>query len=168
MPNYVKGTLINLFYHNGTAYVPFAYSQSNGLETSSETATTSSKDHGLHPDTEVTSTSFSMSGEYFFTAENAKIILDMQRQGKVFSFAFAQTAETNYADGLKGVTGIGSQEKYTIGETFVQYGNGLVTSASITANNGENATVSITVTGSGALSDTAPESPVSYTAPSGE
>jgi hypothetical protein len=162
MANYVKGTLINLFYHNGTSYVPFAYSQSNGLESSSETTQISSKDHGLHPDTEVTSSSFSMSGEYFFTPDNAKIILDMQRQGKAFSFCFAQTAETNFADGLKDVTGIGSQESYTPGTTFVQYGNALITSASISANNGEVATVSITATGSGALSDSAPETPVSY------
>jgi len=39
---------------------------------------------------------------------------------------------------------------------FVKYGNAIVTSAEISANNGEVATVSLEITGSGSLTKTAP------------
>ena len=156
MANYTKGTLVNVFYHDGTAWKAFAYSTNNSLSTSSETTDISSKDHGLHPDREVTATSFSMSGEYLFSAADANIILAMQQAGKEYSFCFAQTSQTNYADGLQSVTGVGEQQAWTPGTTFCKYGNGLVTSAEVGSSNGEVATVSLEITGSGALSDSAP------------
>ena len=77
MANYTKGTLVNVFYHDGTAWKAFAYSTNNSLSMSSETTDISSKDHSLHPDREVTATSFSMSGEYLFSPADANIILAM-------------------------------------------------------------------------------------------
>ena len=97
-----------------------------------------------------------MSGEYLFSAADANIIVAMQQSGKEYSFCFAQTTQTNYSDGLQPVTGVGEQTAWTPGTTFCKYGNGLVTSAEVGASNGEVATVSLEITGSGALSDSAP------------
>lgn len=164
MKNYVRGTLINLFYHNGTAWKAFAYSTSNSLETSAETASIASKDMAQHPHTEINNQTFSMSGEYLFSPEDAKIIMAMMASAKVYTFAFAQTAETNYADGLVSETGVGDQESWSPGTDFVKYGDCNITSASITAANNEVATISLTLTGSGALMDAVPTNINSYTA----
>lgn len=164
MANYVKGNLVNVFYHNGTSWVTLGYSTSNSLSVSNETTQVSSKDHGLHPDTEVTGSSWSMSGEYLFTAANAQVVMGMQKQGKAFSVCFAQVSESNYADGLKPVTDIETNSAWTVGSAFCKYGNAIVTSAEISAANGETATMSVEFTGSGALLDAAPATLSSYTA----
>lgn len=161
--SYTKGNLVNVFYHNGDAWKTFAYSQNNSLSTSSETNEVTSKDHGLHPDTEVTGANWSMSGEYLFSPADANIIIAMQQSGKPYSFCFAQTTQTNYADGLQPVTGVGSTEAWAPGNTFCKYGDGIVTSAEVSASNGEVATVSLEITGSGALKDTVMSNINSYT-----
>ena len=163
MANYVKGNLVNVFYHNGTSWVTLGYSTSNSLSASNETTQVSSKDHGLHPDTEVTGSSWSMSGEYLFTAENAKVILGMQASGVPYSVCFAQVGESNFADGIESVTDISTNASWTVGSAFKKYGNALVTSAEISAANGETATMSVEFTGSGALLDEAPSTLKSFT-----
>lgn len=154
--NYKKGNLVNLFIYDTSAWRTFAYSTNNGLSTSSETNQVSSKDHGNWPDTEVTGTTWSMSGEYLMTPEDASVVLGMQGSGKRYTFAFGMVNETEWADGLKSVTDISTNAKWTPGSTFMRYGNGLITSAEISAANGEQATMSLEITGSGALSATAP------------
>lgn len=154
--NYKKGNCLNVFYHDATSWKVWAYSTNNSLSTSSETNQISSKDHGLHPDTEITGNSFSMSGEYLFTPENANVALGMQQSGLPYTFAFAQINQDNWQDGLKSVTDISTNTAWTPGSSFVKYGSALVTSVEVGASNGETATLSIELTGSGALSDSAP------------
>lgn len=161
--NYKKGNLINLFYHDGTNWKTLAYGQTHSLSRSNETTEISSKDHGLHPDTEVTGSSWSMSCEALFTVENAKVIMGMADKGEPYSVCFAQVSQTEWADGLQSVTDISTNQTWTPGNAFVKYGNALVTSCEITANNGETATLSVEFTGSGALLDAAPSPIKSYT-----
>ena len=165
MSNYIQGNLIHLLYHDGTAWKTFGYAQNNSLNLSNETTSISSKDHGLNPETSVTGSSFSLSGECYFTTDNAKVILGMHEKKTPFSFAFAQVDQTDYAAGLKAVSGADNgAEAWTIAAApFIRYGNGLVTSASITANNGEVATLSIEITGSGAMSKSVMSNIKSYT-----
>ncbi len=162
--NYKKGNLINLFYHDGTTWKTLAYGQTHSLSRSNETTEISSKDHGLHPDTEVTGSSWSMSGEYLFTPDNAKVIMGMADKGEPFSVCMAQVSQTAWADGIQPVTDISTNAAWTVGTAWVKYGNALVTSCEITANNGETATLSVEFTGSGALLDAAPSPIKSYTA----
>ena len=76
----------------------------------------------------------------------------MADSGKVFSFCLATVTEADdWADGIQPVTDIDTQDKWTIGSAWVRYGNALVTSAEISAPQGEVATVSLELTGSGAL-----------------
>lgn len=160
--NYKKGNLINLFYHDGRAWKTLAYGQSHSLSRSNETTEISSKDHGLHPDTETTGSSWSMSGEYLFTPGNAQVIMGMADKGETYTVCMAQVAQTAWADGIQPVTDISTNNAWTIGSAWVKYGNALVTSCEITANNGETATLSVEFTGSGALLDTAPSPIKSY------
>lgn len=153
---YKKGNLINLFIYDTSAWRTFAHSTNNSLSTSSETTQVSSKDFGNWPATEVTGTTWSMSGEYLMTPEDASIALGMQASGKPYTFAFGVVNESDWASGLKPVTDISVNAKWTPGSTFMRYGDGLVTSAEIGAPNGDQATMSLEITGSGALSATAP------------
>lgn len=161
---YSKGNLLNLFYHDGTNWKALAYGQNHSLSRSNETTEVSSKDHGIWPDTEVTGSSWSMSGEYLFTPDNAKVIMGMADKGEPFTVCMAQVSQTAWAAGLQSVTDISTNgNAWTPGSAWVKYGNAFVTSCEITANNGETATLSVEFTGSGALLDAAPSSIKSYT-----
>jgi len=105
-----------------------------------------------------------MSGEYLFTPDNAKVIMGMADKGEPFSVCMAQVSQTAWADGIQPVTDISTNAAWTVGTAWVKYGNALVTSCEITANNGETATLSVEFTGSGALLDAAPSPIKSYTA----
>lgn len=165
--NYIKGNLINLFYYEKTgsstgSWKALAYGQSHSLSMSAESSEISSKDHGLHPDKEITNISWSLSGEYYFTKENADLIMKMANKAETFSFAFAQVKDATSGDsyaatGLKDVTGEpNGAEKWEIGtSTFVRYGNGKVTSCEISSSAGEVGSVSLEITGEGALSESA-------------
>jgi hypothetical protein len=168
MKDYTRGSLINLFYHDGQAWKTFAYSTSSSMEMSNELSEVASKDFGLNPHQSVNKSSWSFSGEYLFSPANATIITDMLQKGKIYSFAFAVCAETDYASGLKPETGVGTQDSWSIGSTFVKYGDVVVTQASVTASNGEVATISLTLTSSGALSNEVMTTINSYTTDSTE
>lgn len=163
MKDYTRGSLINLFYHDGTNWKTLAYSTNTSMEMSNELSEVASKDMGLNPHQSVNKTTWSFSGEYLFSPDNAKIATTMLQSGKTYTFAFAVVAESDYTSGLKSETGIGSNDAWTIGSSFVKYGDIVVTSASLSAANGEVATMSLTLTSSGALADAAPTTINSYT-----
>lgn len=153
---YKKGNLLNVFFYDTSVWRTLAHSTNNSLSTSSETTQVSSKDFGNHPAQEITGSTWSMSGEYLLNPEDASIVLAMQDSGKTYTFAFGVVTETDWAAGIKPVTDISTNAKWTPGSTFMRYGNGLVTSAEIGAPNGDQATMSLEITGSGALSSTQP------------
>lgn len=158
-----NGNQLQLFYHNGTKYVTFGHSTANSLQVSNETQTISSKDMGRHPLTETTGSNWSCSGSMLFTADNAAKVMGMAQTGQPYTIAFATIAENKWQDGLKSVTDISTNIAWTVGSQFVRYGDAIVTSASITANDGETCTMDVEFTGSGSLLTTAPATPKSYT-----
>ena len=96
--------------------------------------------------------SWSISGEYLFTPDNANIIQAMADSGDLYSFCLATVAEeANWADGIQPVTDISTNAKWTVGSSWVRYGDALVTSVEVSAPQGEVATCSLELTGSGAL-----------------
>jgi hypothetical protein len=158
-----KGNQLQLFYHNGTKYVAFGHATANSLQVSNETQTVSSKDMGLHPLVETTGSNWSCSGSMLFTTDNAAKVMGMAQTGQQYTVAFATISEANWQDGLKSVTDISTNISWSVGSGFVRYGDAIVTSASITANDGETCTMDVEFTGSGRLLDTAPATPKSYT-----
>jgi len=157
-----KGNQLQLFYHNGTKYVAFCHATANSLQVSNETQKVSSKDLGLHPLVESTGSNWSCSGSMLFTTDNASKVMGMAQTGQQYTVAFATIAEANWQDGLKSVTDISTNISWSVGSGFVRYGDAIVTSASITANDGETCTMDVEFTGSGRLLDTAPATPKSY------
>ncbi len=157
-----KGNQLQLFYHDGAQWVTFGYATANSLSYSNETASISSKDHGKHPEAEVTGSSWSCSGSMLFSATDANKVMTMAQNGDAYSIAFGMIAEADWADGLKSVTGINTNTSWSPSTSFIKYGDAIVTSASITANDGETCTMDVEFTGSGILSSTAPATPKSY------
>lgn len=158
----ITGNSIQLFTHNGTKYVTFGFATANSLSVSNETQKISSKDHGLNPETTVTGSNWSCSGSMLFSTENAAKVLGMAQTGQPYTIAFATISQNKWQDGLKSVTDISTNVSWSIGN-FVRYGDAFVTSASITANDGETCTMDVEFSGSGKLSATAPATPKSYT-----
>lgn len=157
------GGELNIFFHNSTKYVAMGYSTSDSLSYSNEVTKISSKDHGLHPESETSGSSWSFSGSALFTTANANTLLGMAATGEPYTFVFAQTAEhDHFRDGLKSVTDISTNVSWTVGSSFVRYGSGIVSSVSVTAADQDTATVDFEITGSGRLLDTAPATPQSY------
>lgn len=162
--SYKKGNTLQLFYHDGTTWKPFSYSTSHSLSRSMDSNSISSKDHGIWPDMEVTGASWTLSLEAYWTKDNADIINGMMDKAEPFTFCFAQIAQADdWADGIQPVTDKTTQTAWTPGNVWVRYGNGLVTSSETSAPNLETATISLEITGSGALTDTAPTNIKSYT-----
>ena len=157
-----KGNQLQTFYYNGTAFKTFSYATANGLSYSNETAKVSSKDHGKNPETEVTSSSWSFSGEMLFDAASANAALGMAQSGEAYTFAFGTISQSAWQDGLKSVTDVSTNTAWTPGVEFIRYGNGIITSFSVTANDGETATASVEIEGSGALLNTAPSTKKGY------
>lgn len=163
MTNWKHGNLINLFYWDGSSWKALAYGQSHTLSRSAETTDVSSKDHGIWSQQLTSSNTWSMSGEYLFSPDNVRVIQGMADKGEEFTICMAVVSQSNWSDGLNGVTNKGNTSAWTIGE-WAKYGNALVTSCDITADNGSVATVSVEFTGSGGLTDEEPTEKKAYNA----
>lgn len=152
----VKGKQLQLFVGNSGTYSTLGYSTANGLSYTNDVTTVSSKDHGKYPENEVNSASWQFTGTCLFSVAAANTVMGLAESGAVTPFAFGMISESDWQDGLKSVTGKNTNTSWSPGNSFIKYGSGRVTSCSITANDGENATLDLTITGSGALSSTAP------------
>lgn len=160
---YTKSNLMCIFYATGTTSNPvwkyFGWGQSHGLSVTSQTNEITSKMHGLHPDKEISSISFEMSQTVYASISNLNTALEMANSAAPITWAFAKVSnpDTVAADGLKTVTNYGNETDFTFsGSDFVQYGAGIVTSASVSSEVGSVASIDMTISGMGALSSTAP------------
>ena len=163
-PTYVKSNLLHMFYaDSSTTWAYFGYIQSNGLSMTNNFTEISSKQHGNWPDQEVSGSTWTMSQSAYVTTDNASKALKMAADAKPITWCFCKVAENDSvaATGLKPVTGMGDTSVYTIGSAFKKYGNGILSSASISSDAGSVATVDIEIQGMGGLMDSAP-SPVNY------
>ena len=163
MEKYTKSNLMCIFYATGTAsevkWKYFGWGQSHGLSVTSQTNEITSKMHGLHPDKEISSISFEMSQTVYASIPNLNTALEMANAATPITWAFAKVSnpDTVAADGLSTVTNYGKETDFTFeGSEFVQYGAGIVTSASVSSEVGSVASIDMTITGMGALSSTVP------------
>lgn len=165
---YTKSNLLHMFYCAGTAgsetWNYFGYIQSNGLSMTNNFTEISSKQHGNWPDQEVSGSTWTMSQSAYVTVDNANIALKMAADAKPITWCFCKVAEDESvaATGLQPVTGMGDTSAYTIGSTFKRYGAGIVSSASISSNAGEVATIDIDIQGLAGLTETAPSTLYPY------
>lgn len=143
--NIVKGDELQLFDAEGNT---LAYATSHTLTITGNTTDISSKDHGFFGAVEVGSVTWEIQSENLYTDDGYDKMFDIMMAGKPVTVAFAKVG--NYS--VNGLTSTGG-DVAAWEPDMANYRSGLavITSLVANANTGENATYSITLTGSGAL-----------------
>ena len=153
MEKIIKGDELMLF--KGEKSI--AYATSHTLTVNGNTIDISSKDHGYWGASEVGNITWEITSENLYTDKYYGELFDamVTRSQLTVAFGFASNWDVN---GLSG-----TNAEYTLNKTKTYYtGKVYVTSLTANANTGENATLSITLTGSGALTKVAGTASTSY------
>ena len=145
----IRGDELMLFDAQGKA---FAYATSHTLTLTGNTVDVSSKDHGFWGASEVGSLTWEITTENLYTDDAYDKLFDLMVSAEPVTVAFAKASNYN-VNGLV-VTG-GSVESWTPDTVQYRSGKAVITSLTVNANTGENATYSATFTGAGALTKAA-------------
>jgi len=136
----IKGRELMLF--DGTNSHSFAYATNHTLTLTSELATISSKDHGMWDGGEVQRFTWEISAENLYTEGDFETMFDHWTAGDKITVKFGLKSED--LDGIVGET----NEFWTLDASKVYYqGDVIITSLTANANNGDNATYSVTLRG---------------------
>ena len=145
MPNtIIKGDDLMLFDAQGKS---MAYATQHTLSLTADSAEVNSKDHGIYGGTEINKINWEITSEnlYTTTAYNSLFTSMMNRQPITVYWGFkAQT------DPTKTVVN-GDYDNWTPSLTGLYTGQAYITSLTANANTGENATFSLTLTGTGKI-----------------
>ena len=142
--NIVKGDELMLFYNDNA----FAYATSHALSMSAETISTASKDHGFWGASEVGKLNWEITSENLYTDDDYDTLYDLMNTAEPITVAFAKAS--NYDK--NGLTYVGGDVAYWTPDTsYYRSGLAIISSLNVNANTGENATLSITLTGAGPL-----------------
>lgn len=133
-----------LFDSTGKSY---AYATNHTLTITAETTDVSSKDHGIWGASEVSKYSWEITSENLYTSSDYNTMFDAMLAGNPITIRFGLKSQT---DKTKNVAD-GDYTNWTSGASGYYEGKVYITSLVANANNGENATYSITLTGSGKI-----------------
>ena len=125
-----------------------AYAKNHTLTITGNTIDISSKDHGYWGASEVGKLTWEVKTENLYTEDNYDTLFDAMVAKTPVDIVFAQAQNYN-ENGLKAVGG--SVDSWTASTTSGRKGKAVITSLTVNANTGENATCSATFTGSGPL-----------------
>lgn len=140
----VKGDDLMLFDKDGKS---FGYATAHTITLSGETVDVSSKDHGIWGASEVNKITWEITSENLYSDVAYEALFDIMMAREAITVSFGHKAET---DPEKTVVD-GDYEHWTPVATGVYTGKAFLTSLTANANNGENATFSITLTGAGKI-----------------
>ena len=142
--SFTKGDALMLFM-GGEA---LAYAKNHTLTMTGNTIDISTKDHGYWGASEVGNITWEVQTENLFTEDNYDTLYDAMVAKTPVDIVFAKV--DNYSEnGLKAVGG--DVDSWTASTTSGRKGKAVITSLTVNANTGENATCSATFTGSGPL-----------------
>lgn len=147
MKQILKGDELMLFKNKKS----IAYATSHVLTITGNTVDIASKDHGFWGASEVGSLTWEITSENLYTQDAYDELFDAMVACEPIDVAFGKVANYN-KDGIDNSTANWAPD--TAGS--VKYGKAIITSLVCNANTGENATFSITLTGQGAITKTAP------------
>ena len=125
-----------------------AYAKNHTLTITGNTIDISSKDHGYWGASEIGNLTWEVQTENLYTEDNYDKLFDAMTTKTPVDIVFAQAQNYN-ENGLKAVGG--SVDSWTASTTSGRKGKAVITSLTVNANTGENATYSATFTGSGPL-----------------
>lgn len=142
----IKGRDLMLFDKDGHSY---AFATSHTFTMNAETADVSSKDHGIWGASEVSRYTWSISSENLYTTEGYNEMFDSLIAGEPITVRFG--LKTPQTDNTKNVADGETALPYWTSDNVYLEGKAIITSLVANANNGENATYSIELTGTGAI-----------------
>lgn len=142
----IKGRDLMLFDKDGHSY---AFATSHTFTMNAETADVSSKDHGIWGASEVSRYTWSISSENLYTTEGYNEMFDSLIAGEPITVRFG--LKTPQTDNTKNVADGETALPYWTADNVYLEGKAIITSLVANANNGENATYSIELTGTGAI-----------------
>ncbi len=148
----IKGRDLMLFNSSGNSY---AYATNHTLTITAETTDISSKDHGIWGASEISKYTWEITSENLFTSDEYDSLFSTMLAGDAITVRFGLKTDQadlsqNVADGNPNLTHWTSQNTYYEGKV-------IITSLTANANNGENATYSVTLTGTGSIKKTTSE-----------
>ena len=163
-PQCIKGDDLMLF--NGETGKSYAFATSHTLTITADTADTSSKDHGVWTGNEVAKISWEITSENLYTTDGFDSLFDkmINREAIPVAFGLKQKgrADSTVADGDYSnwtpdygatVPESGNPEAPSTDKATkdMYMGSAYITSLTANANTGENATYSVTLTGTGSI-----------------
>ena len=149
MKQILKGDELMLFKDKKS----IAYATSHVLTITGNTVDIASKDHGFWGASEVGSLTWEITSENLYTQDAYDTLFDAMVKCEPIDVAFGKVSNYN-KNGIDNSTTDWTPDTATEGN--VKYGKAVITSLVANANTGENATFSITLTGQGAITKTAP------------
>lgn len=158
----IKGDDLMLF--NGSTGKSYAYATAHTLTITADTADTSSKDHGVWSGNEVAKISWEITSENLYTSEGFDSLFDDMIARKPIDVAFglkqqgapdSTVADGDYANWTPeykaDATGEPTAPTADTTTSKMYMGKVYITSLTANANTGENATYSVTLTGTGSI-----------------
>lgn len=158
----IKGDDLMLF--NGSTGKSYAYATAHTLTITADTADTSSKDHGVWTGNEVAKISWEITSENLYTSEGFDSLFDDMIARKPIDVAFglkqqgapdSTVADGDYANWTPeykaDATGEPTAPTADTTTSKMYMGKVYITSLTANANTGENATYSVTLTGTGSI-----------------
>lgn len=143
----VKGSKLMVFYNNA----PIGFATSHSLSVTTNTTEVSTKDHGDYPAVIAQSISWEITAENLYSNAGELIYMQIVKSKAPVDIVFAPA--NNYDNSNEpGVIGNDNKEWAFSSNDVIASGKALITSFSINAPSGDNATMSVTFTGVGELS----------------
>jgi len=142
----IKGDNLMLFKQDGSTYKSMAYATAHTLTISAETQNINSKDHGAWSGNNVNKLSWEITSENLYVGTEYDALFTAMTSRSPLTVAFGTKHE---ADNV--IVADGDASCYTADASGYYYGNAYITSLAANANTGENATYSVTLTGTGKI-----------------
>ena len=142
----VKGSKLMVFLNDA----PIAFATSHSLSITVNTSEVSTKDHGDFPSVIGNNITWEITTENLYSDNAESALWAAMKTMQPVTVKFAPASNYNNATSQKGIVGVESAVEWAAG-TAIASGKALITSLSVNAPAGDNATLSATFTGVGEL-----------------
>lgn len=142
----IKGSKLMVFLNDA----PIAFATSHSLSITVNTTEVSTKDHGDFPSVIGNNITWEITTENLYSDNAESALWGAMKTMQPVTVKFAPASNYNNATSQKGIVGVESASEWTAG-TAIASGKALITSLSVNAPSGDNATLSATFTGVGEL-----------------
>ena len=142
----IKGSKLMVFLNDA----PIAFATSHSLSITVNTSEVSTKDHGDFPSVIGNNITWEITTENLYSDNAESALWAAMKTMQPVTVKFAPASNYNNATSQKGIVGVESATEWAAG-TAIASGKALITSLSVNAPAGDNATLSATFTGVGEL-----------------